>query len=283
MALIVSVHRSACRELEHIETPPYASAAHPAGRVAAVVITERRAANRAVNGAAGDGARVLRRRRPLPGGRAVVGGFLVTAAAVGIFAAYTGATTSRGVSYVVARHTLTVGQRIAAPDLTTAPMVLSPTISSDLAFRDPSRLVGALVVGPVHAGELIQASSVVAGTDATGDRELSFPIAATRAVDGTLKAGDFVDVLATYGSGADATTVAVVRQARVVARSDASATLDPAGGGGETITLGLARSIDSLAVAHAVDAGQVMLVRSTGAGSSIDSGSYQSPSAAPGR
>ena len=97
-----------------------------------------------------------------------------------------------------------------------------------------------------------------------------------------LKVGDLVDVLATYGSGADATTVAVVRRARVVARSDTSATLDPAGTAGETITLGLASSVDSLAVAHAVDAGQVMLVRSTGASSSTDSGTYRSPSAAPG-
>jgi Flp pilus assembly protein CpaB len=211
----------------------------------------------------------------------VVGGFLVTAAAAGIFAAYTGATSQHGVTYVVARHTLTVGQRITSADLTTTPMVLSPAIGNELAFRDPGRLVGALVVGPVQAGELIQASSVVAGADATGDRQLSFPIAAARAVDGTLKVGDLVDVLTTYGSGADATTVAVVRQARVVARSDASSTLDPAGGASETITLGLARSVDSLAVAHAVNAGQVMLVRSTGAGSSTDSGSYRSPPAAP--
>jgi Flp pilus assembly protein CpaB len=212
----------------------------------------------------------------------VVGGFLVAAAGVGIFAAYTGATTNHGVNYVVARHTLTVGQRISAADLATAPMVLSPTMGSELAFREPGRLVGALVVGPVQAGELIQASSVVAGTDATGDRQLSFPIAAARAVDGTLQVGDLVDVLATYGSGADATTVAVVHQAEVVARSDASASLDPTGGASETITLGLARSADSLAVAHAVDAGQVMLVRSTGAGAATDSGSYRSPSATPG-
>jgi hypothetical protein len=212
----------------------------------------------------------------------VVGGFLVTAAAVGIFAAYTGARTGHGVSYVVARHTLTVGQRITSADLTTAQMVLPPTIGDDLAFRDPGRLVGALVVGPVQAGGLIQTSSVVAGADATSDRQLSVPIAAARAVDGTLKVGDLVDVLATYGSGADATTVAVVRRARVVARSDASSTLDPAGGATETITLGLARSVDSLAVAHAVDAGQVMLVRSTGAGSATDSGSYRSPSTAAG-
>ncbi len=212
----------------------------------------------------------------------MVGAFLVTAAGVGIFAAYTGATTNHGVSYVVARHTLAVGQRISAADLTTAPMVLSSTIGSEFAFRDPGRLVGALVVGPVQAGELIQASSVVARTGTSGDRQLSFPIAAARAVDGKLQVGDLVDVLATYGSGADATTVAVVRQAEVVARSDASATFDPTGGTTETITLGLPQSVDSLAVAHAVDAGQVMLVRSTGAGAATDSGSYRSPAGTPG-
>ena len=239
-------------------------------------------ASGAHEGAATDGARPLRRRRPLPGGRAVVGGFLVTAAAVGVFAAYTGVTNQHGVAYVVARHTLTVGQRITSADLATAPMVLSPTMGSQLAFRDPGRLVGALVVGPVHSGELIQASSVVAGVDATGDRQLSFPIAADRAVDGTLKVGDLVDVLATYGSGADATTVAVVRQATVAARSDAPTTLDPSGSASETITLGLSRSIDSLALAHAVNAGQVMLVRSTGAGSATDSGTYRNPSSTAG-
>jgi hypothetical protein len=247
-----------------------------------VVTIERRAASQAGDGPAVDGARPLRRRRPLPGGRAVVGGFLVAAAAVGIFAAYTGATTEHGVTYVVARHTLTVGQRITSGDLTTASMVLSPSLGSQLAFRDPGRLVGAMVVGPVHAGELIQASSVVAGADASSDRQLSFPIASSRAVDGTLQVGDLVDVLATYGSGAAATTVAVVRQARVVARSDAASTLDPAGGASETITVGLARSVDSLAVAQAVDAGQVMLVRSTGAESATDSGTYRSPSGAAG-
>ena len=36
--------------------------------------------------------RPLRRRRGLPSGRAVVGGFLVALAAVGVFAAYTSAT-----------------------------------------------------------------------------------------------------------------------------------------------------------------------------------------------
>ena len=239
-----------------------------------MVTRERRAASRPVDGTDGDGARPLRRRRPLPGGRAVVGGFLVAAAAVGIFAAYTGATTEHGVSYVVARHSLEVGHRITLADLATAPMVLSATISSELAYRDAGRLVGALVVGPVQEGELIQASSVVAGADAAGDRQVSFPISAARAVGGSLQPGDLVDVLATYGSGADATTVAVVRHAQVVARSDASSTLDPAASAGETITLGLARSVDSLAVAHAVDAGQVMLVRSTGAGTPTDNGTY---------
>jgi Flp pilus assembly protein CpaB len=229
-----------------------------------------------------DGSRPLRRHRPLPGGRAVVGGFLVTAAAVGLFAAYTGATTQRGVAYVVARQTLTVGQRITPDDITTAPMALSATLGGSLAFRDPGRLVGALVVGPVRAGELVQASDVVAGAGATSQRQLSFSIASSRAVDGSLQVGDLVDVLATYGSGANAVTVAVVRRAQVVAHTDTSGALDQNGGATETITLGLASSTDALALAQAVDAGQVTLVRSTGAGSPTDSGTYRNPSAAPG-
>ena len=52
------------------------------------------------------GGRPLRRRRALPGGRAVVGGFLIALAAVGIFAAYTGATSDGRQRFVVARNDL---------------------------------------------------------------------------------------------------------------------------------------------------------------------------------
>lgn len=231
--------------------------------------------------AEGNGARPLRRRRPLPGGRAVVGGLLVALAAVGTFAGYASATADHRLDYVVASHALVVGHRITAADLATEPMDLPPSIADNLAFRHPSRLVGALLVGPVAAGELIQSGDVVADALAAQQRELSFPVKASQAVDGTLRAGDRVDVLATYGSGTDATTLAVARDVPVVAIADSSASLGTAGGQTEVVTLALADSGDTLALTQAVNAAQVMLVRSTGATPATDGGSYRTPLPAP--
>lgn len=243
------------------------------------VSTEGRAAGGTVEG---NGARPLRRRRPLPGGRAVVGGLLIALAAVGTFAGYANATSDHRLDYVVASHALMVGHRIVAGDLTTEPMDLPPSIAGSLAFRNPARLVGALLVGPVSAGELVQSGDVVADALAPQERELSFSLKASQAVDGTLQPGDRVDVLATYGNGTDATTLAVARNVPVVARTDASASLGTAGDQAEVVTLALADSGETLAVAQAVNAGQVMLVRSTGATPATDSGSYRAPLPAPG-
>src|SRR5687768_720166 len=64
-------------------------------------------ASGARGGAAGAlGGRAVRRRSALPTGRAVVGGFLVALAALGIFAAYSSATAGPTTSYVVARRDL---------------------------------------------------------------------------------------------------------------------------------------------------------------------------------
>src|SRR5688500_7653472 len=66
--------------------------------------------------APGDG-RVIRRRRPLPGNRAVVGGFLVAVAIVGTFATVSSAGDDHRITLVVARDDLAVGDRITADDL----------------------------------------------------------------------------------------------------------------------------------------------------------------------
>ncbi|MGH9063545.1 MAG: RcpC/CpaB family pilus assembly protein [Acidimicrobiales bacterium] len=223
---------------------------------------------------ASQGARPLPRRRALPGGRAVVGGLLVALAAVGTFAAYTNATRSHSLSYVVTRQALPVGHRITATDLGLAPMDLPSSIASHLAFRTPTRLIGAVVVGPMAAGELVQASDVVAGPPAPKEREMSFALPASAAVGGTLVPGDRVDVLATFGTGAEARTVAVVRAVPVVSRVDGSGGIAAGSNSSEVITLALSTSAQTLALAHALAAGEVILVRSTGAGPASDSGSY---------
>jgi len=222
--------------------------------------------------------RLVRRRRPLPGGRAVFGGFLVAVAAVGIFAAYTSATTDARIPYVVASHDLALGERLTAADLSDAPMQLPPSLAHGRAYTraDVGRLVGAVVVAPVGRGELVQASSVVESSGFPPDHQISFPIDPARAVGGRLRSGEAVDVLATYGTGADAYTVVVVGGARVVTTADGGGALS--GRAGEVVTLSLTTSSDALAVAHAVDAGQVMLVRATGAPRPDDGGVYRTPS-----
>lgn len=231
----------------------------------------------------GDGrgpGRVLRRRRPLPSGRAVVGGFLVAAAAVGIFAAYQGATASRRQRFVVAATALHMGQRLAASDLTTAPMDLTPTLSSTLAFRDPRALVGAVVVGPVRQGGLIQASDVVAA-GARRQRQLSFPVDAARALNGSLQSGDRVDVLATFGTGSGATTVVVASGVRVVDVATAKAGLASNGSSSQVLTVSVTNATQALALTQAVDAGQLLVVRSTGAPPLGSTAAYSDPSPTP--
>ncbi|MEY2475802.1 MAG: hypothetical protein QOG87_1117 [Actinomycetota bacterium] len=203
--------------------------------------------------------RTIKRRVTLPAGRAVVGGFLVALAATIVFAAYTGATTEPQERVVVARRALAPGVHLTQADLTLAPM----QVPSSVGFRAIAPLVGATVVGPVGRGELIQANGVVADGGRATERQLSVPIDSSRAVSGDLRAGDRVDVAATFGSGDDAYTVFVVRSAQVLSRQQA-------GGGlgsnkSEVIVLSLPSATDALAVAHAVSVGQLMVVRATGA------------------
>ena len=187
----------------------------------------------------------------------MVGGFLIATAAVGIFAAYTNAVGGTSQRFLVARHDLPLGHRIVADDLASAPMDLPEPLRRRSA-SEPSRLVGAVVIGPVARGELIQASDVVR-TGADTGLEIAFPVESARAVDGHLRVGEFVDVLATYESGAEGYTTVVVKGARIVDRSEPAGSL--AGGDKEVVTLAVADRTESLAVAHAANAGAVTLVR----------------------
>ncbi len=230
----------------------------------------------------GESTRPLRRRRALPGGRAVVGALLMTVAGVGVFAGYTDATADKRVPYVVARSDLTIGQRISRSSLAHVPMDL-PDVVRTRSFRNPADLTGAVVVGPVTRGELIQSSDVLTRGAGPVGRDISFSIESARAVDGQLQRCEMVDILVTYGSGNDAYTVAVARGVRVVNRRQ------PRGGLGdgrdEVITVSVPGSADVMAVAHAVTAGAVTLVRTAGvAGEPADPSddgaevnSYQAP------
>ncbi len=203
-------------------------------------------------------------RRNLPTGRALVGGLLVTIAAVLVFAAYAGAQAGPRSEVVVASKDLGVGERITASDLEVRSVDLPDDLRSEV-FADTTDLIGSVTLGPVGAGEMVPRASVL--TEVAGRNpapEFSFPVDRERAVNGEIRSGETVDLLATFGTGADSYTSVLARSARVLRVEDGGrGTL---GGPG---TLVLTVAMDSpdqvLDVAHASQVAAITVVRSTSA------------------
>ena len=205
------------------------------------------------------GPRPLRRRRNLPGSRAVVGGLLVAAAAVGLFAAYTGAEAGPDRSFAVARHALAAGTRLQASDLELEPMDLPPALQGR-AFARASDLVGTTLLAPLERGELLQASSVAATPPGGAARVVSFPVDRGRL--GRLKQGERVDVVATYGSAPDGYTALVLRNALVTAIDRGGSSLGD--NGATVLSVAVDDPDDELAMAHALQLAKLTVVVTSG-------------------
>lgn len=209
----------------------------------------------------GDGGRTVRPRRALPSSRAVVGGFLVGVAAVGLFSAYTSATAEPTTTYVVAARDLAPGDRIDATALRLVAIDL-PAQQRARSYDLIEPLVDATVVEPLVEGELLQEGSLVATGAEAGTRSVSFAIEPAQAVNAALQAGERVDVLATFGAGGEACTHLIASGLPIVAVSERSGSL-VGQQGGLTVTLQVADASEEIAVAHAANAGAMTLVRTT--------------------
>lgn len=220
--------------------------------------------------------RAVRPRRGLPGGRAVLGGLLVTVAAVGTFAAYGDATAGPTTAYAVAAADLPAGHRIGPGDVDLRTMDL-PAPLAVRAFSSPDALAGAVALAPLAEGELVQAGALLPpGAAPEPAAELSFAVPADRAVNGTLRPGETVDVLATYGTGTAAETVVVVRGALLLGNDEGREAIGTAT---RVLTVALDEPDDVLALTHAARAGEVTVVRATTAGGPApESDSYRVPS-----
>lgn len=201
-------------------------------------------------------------RRGLPGSRAVVGGLLVAAAAVGVFAAWSGAGHVPASRYVVAARTVTAGAVLRRADLTTVAIDLPPALAGR-TFASPSALEHAVTLGPLAAGELVQSSNVLPGRGATRQPELSFGIDSERAVAGTLRPGDTIDVLVTYGTGAGSVTQMVSPDASVLA-VDGGARSGLSDARRQVLTIALSSADNVLELTNAARAGELTVARSSG-------------------
>ncbi|MCB0991207.1 MAG: RcpC/CpaB family pilus assembly protein [Acidimicrobiales bacterium] len=209
--------------------------------------------------------RAIRPRRPWPGTRAAVGGLLVALSGLGLFVAFERANTAPTTLYLVAREPIAPGT-VLSPDLVGGQRMDLPTGLDAVAFTtaDDDLVLGSVTLEAIGAGELIQASDIRPldeGADAMTPYEMSFRIEADRAVDGTLRAGERIDVYATVGTGPSASTELIDADVLVVSvnRSNDSGLATAR----QVVTVALDNTDQVLALTSAADRGTLTLVRSS--------------------
>ena len=227
--------------------------------------------------------RPLGPRAVLPGGRAILGGLLVTLAAVGTFAAYATATSGPTHHFVVAKDAVHAGQRLTAEDLRTVSVDLPDDLAAQ-AFASPSELEGAIALTALDGDDLVHRSAVQ--RPARGEapdlflHEFSFAVEREHALNGDLKRGERIDLVATYGTGAEAYTTFVARRVQVIdADAGSKSTLGSAGR--ITITIALDDEAQVLEATHALEIAKVTVVRSTRADPDAPPGPDRFPAEGP--
>jgi Flp pilus assembly protein CpaB len=191
----------------------------------------------------------------------VVGGLLVAVAAVGTFAAVTGAGQGPTTRRVVAARDIAPGSLVTEADLELVAVDV-PSRLAGRTFTDPAQVAGAVAVGPVSEGELLQAGALAEGDDALVPTfSISVPRAAANG--GDLQRGDRVQVFANYGSDTAATLQLLAPNAEVIAIEAGD---DAVGSSGQVqLVLAITSPEERSKVLNATVSGEIALVRITGA------------------
>ncbi len=210
--------------------------------------------------------RQLTPRRVWPGSRATIGGLLVALAALGLYATVRSAQAPPSTLYVVARTAIAPGT-VLTPDLVGAQRMDLPDGLAAGAFSSiqDDLVIGSVAIEAIAAGELVQQSDIRpdTGNNAT-PFEMSFRVDSDRAVGGTLRAGERVDVIATFGSSAQASTQVIERNILVIAvRRSGDSSL---AGERQVITVALDNPEQAVSLAGAVDKANITLVRTLDSG-----------------
>ena len=163
-------------------------------------------------------ARALRRpRRADP--RALIGAFLTLAALAGSISFWVGSSEARPV--LVATRDLPAGATLRASDLSVAYVRMDDHLYRAALPADMlDALVGRQLSEPMHAQQVLARAQVAERAGLGPDQvAMTIPARPESAVDGRLRAGDEVQVLATVSGGAraEARTRLVVERAQVYA------------------------------------------------------------------
>jgi pilus assembly protein CpaB len=233
--------------------------------------------------------RRVRRTRSLPGGRAVVGALLVTVAAVATFAAYLDATAEPTTSYLVAIEPVEPGTRFASGDDlrevfgSVTVELTAPLSDRAIPVEELDSLIGRVLVAPLGRGDLVTRTSMVDDGGVAPAQTMSFALPRNAAVGGTLRPGERIDVLATYGASDAAYTAYIVRGVPLLRVTGPDG--GPLGTSSDVVlTVAVTELADVQALGHAISAASVFVTRSTALPGSDDAapGAFRADPDAPG-
>lgn len=141
---------------------------------------------------------VLKSRRALPSGRAVLGALLITLAALGVLLASQLGEDATFQDVVVARNDLAPGTVLSEADVASIRLRLDE--QADWVVGDVNDVVGNVILGPVGQLEFVQRSNLAEGTPEaapSGLAEVSIEIRRERAPS-SIVPGEEVSILATF-------------------------------------------------------------------------------------
>jgi hypothetical protein len=204
--------------------------------------------------------RAITPRRGLPSARALLGAFLVTAAALGTFALTTGGDEEPSTSYLVLQTDVPAGGAITLGDVEFVPMELGPSLVST-ALTTTAGLDGATALRDLRGGELVSTNDLLAAPSIDGVtigavHELTFGVPLDRTPPG-LRRGDRVTVLGTT----NAETAVGVEDAVVLVIDTEPGQIGSSGQGVLTLAMDDAETV--LVLTHLTQTSDLTIVRST--------------------
>ena len=206
---------------------------------------------------------VIRSRKRLPSGRAVLGGLLVSLAVVAVLVASRMGEDATFQDVVVASQELAPGTVIESGHVHQVRMRLSE--DADFVISQPESIIGSVVLGPVGANEFLQESNIAEGSPESlpsGLAEVSIEIEPGRA-PARIASGELISVLATFTDGDESRTVLVAD--RVVVLSYDNGTADDFSTGETVLRVGVDTGEAASAIVTAAITGDVSIVGVTGA------------------
>jgi Flp pilus assembly protein CpaB len=205
---------------------------------------------------------VLRAKRRLPTGRAVLGGLLVTLAVLGVLVASRIGEDATFQNVVVAREDLTPGTVLGPEHIAQVRIRLDE--SADWVISDAEDVVGSVLLGPVGRLEFVQRSNVAEarpGAVPAGLAEVSIAVRPERAPS-SLTAGELVSVLATFDDVEPPTTQLIADRVVVLSFTDGDTDFSQTGA---VLRLGLSDGQIASGIITAAQTGEISIIGVTGA------------------